>query len=388
MAKLGVNRDNQKKINRGLVLKLIATGQCTSRIELSRVTGLTKTAISQIVNELILKNYIVEKEKENTTELGRKPVGLEISPMAPRYAGVLVQRGYCEAVLCDMQLQVLKSEKISREWMDPEELMEAVYTLLDHMLEGEDHVAAIGAASIGPVSVKEGMIVHPLYFNDVSNIPIRSLLEERYQIPVYFDHDNQSAALVEQLYGNGRGYQDILLVSVGRGVGCGIVVDGERVHSYSGYAPEIGHISIDQKGIPCICGNAGCLERYVNSVVMHKRFKEASGQDLGYTEFYNMTDQPAIDEIMQDLIQKLTQGIVSTLNILNSQIVLLGMDCAYWPEKYVELLEAEINKKKFGNRDMQIPVKKTRFLYQTQVLGAACNAISQVFNGELLNGIS
>lgn len=388
MAKLGVNRDNQKKINRGLVLKLIATGQCTSRIELSRVTGLTKTAISQIVNELILKNYIVEKEKENTTELGRKPVGLEISPRAPRYAGVLVQRGYCEAVLCDMQLQVLKSEKISREWMDPEELMEAVYTLLDHMLEGEDHVAAIGAASIGPVSVKEGMIVHPLYFNDVSNIPIRSLLEERYQIPVYFDHDNQSAALVEQLYGNGRGYQDILLVSVGRGVGCGIVVDGERVHSYSGYAPEIGHISIDQKGIPCICGNAGCLERYVNSVVMHKRFKEASGQDLGYTEFYNMTDQPAIDEIMQDLIQKLTQGIVSTLNILNSQIVLLGMDCAYWPEKYVELLEAEINKKKFGNRDMQIPVKKTRFLYQTQVLGAACNAISQVFNGELLNGIS
>ena len=388
MAKLGVNRDNQKKINRGLVLKLIATGQCTSRIELSRVTGLTKTAISQIVNELILKNYIVEKEKENTTELGRKPVGLEISPRAPRYAGVLVQRGYCEAVLCDMQLQVLKSEKISREWMDPEELMEAVYTLLDHMLEGENHVAAIGAASIGPVSVKEGMIVHPLYFNDVSNIPIRSLLEERYQIPVYFDHDNQSAALVEQLYGNGRGYQDILLVSVGRGVGCGIVVDGERVHSYSGYAPEIGHISIDQKGIPCICGNAGCLERYVNSVVMHKRFKEASGQDLGYTEFYNMTDQPAIDEIMQDLIQKLTQGIVSTLNILNSQIVLLGMDCAYWPEKYVELLEAEINKKKFGNRDMQIPVKKTRFLYQTQVLGAACNAISQVFNGELLNGIS
>lgn len=388
MAKLGVNRDNQKKINRGLVLKLIATGQCTSRIELSRVTGLTKMAISQIVTELIAKDYVVESEKENTTELGRKPMGLEISSKAPRYAGVMVQRGYCEAVLCDMQLQVLKTEKICKEWMNPGELMEAVYTLVDHMLEGEDNVAAIGAVSIGPVSVKEGTIVHPLYFNDVSNIPIRRLLEERYGLPVYFDHDNQSAALVEQLYGNGRGYQDILLVSVGRGVGCGIVVDGQRVHSYTGYAPEIGHISIDHKGIPCVCGNVGCLERYVNSMVMEKRFKEALGQDLGYVEFYNMTDHPAVDAIMQEQIRMLTQGIVNALNILNSQIVLLGMDCTYWPDKYVELLEKEINKKKFGNRDMLVPVKKTHFLYQTQVLGAACNAISQVFNGELLNGIS
>lgn len=388
MAKLGVNRDNQKKINRGLVLKLIATGQCTSRIELSRVTGLTKMAISQIVTELISKDYVVEKEKENTTELGRKPVGLEISPKAPRYAGVLVQRGYCEAVLCDMQLNVLKTEKICREWMSAEELMNAVYALLDGILEGEEHVAAIGAASIGPVSVKEGMIVHPLYFNDVSDIPIRSLLEERYHIPVYFDHDNQSAALAEQLFGNGRDYQDILLVSVGRGVGCGIVVDGARVHSYTGYAPEIGHISIDQKGIPCVCGNVGCLERYVNSVDILKRFRAAWGKDLSYSEFCSMTDEPVIDEIMKDLLEKLLQGIVSTLNILNSQIVLLGMDCAYWPEKYVEYLEREINKRKFGNREMQIPVRKTRFLHQTQVLGAACNAISQVFKGELLNGIS
>lgn len=387
MTKLGVNRDNQKKINRGLTLKLIATQQCRSRIELSRVTGLTKMAISQIVGELIAKGYVVEVEKESTAELGRRPVGLEISPRAPRYAGVQVQRGYCEAVLCDMQMKVLKSERIVREWTDSEELMEAVYTLMDHMLEGEEQVAAIGAASIGPVSVKEGRIIHPLYFNGVGDIPIKSLLEKRYEMPVYFDHDNQSAALVEQLYGNGRGYQDILLVSVGRGVGCGILVDGQRMHSYSGYAPEIGHISIDHNGIPCVCGNVGCLERYVNSTVMHRRFTEALGQDLEYHRFYTMTDRPEIDKILRDQIHNLTQGIVNALNILNSQIVLLGMDCAYWPEEYVQLLETEINEKKFGNREVRIPVKKTRFLYQSQVLGAACNAVSQVFSGELL-GIS
>ena len=70
MKKLGVNRDNQKKTNRGLILRLIATEQCTSRVDLARMTGLTKAAISQIVNELIDLDYLVETQKEQSADLG------------------------------------------------------------------------------------------------------------------------------------------------------------------------------------------------------------------------------------------------------------------------------------------------------------------------------
>lgn len=384
MKKLGVNRDNQKKTNRGLVLKLIATKQCTSRIDLARMTGLTKTAISQIVNELIDQGYLMETKKETSSGLGRNPVGLAISPAAPRYAGVQVHREGCRAVLCDMQANILKSEEIWRSWSSGEELMEAVYMLLDHMLEGEDHVAGIGIDSIGPVSIKEGKIVQPLYFNNIGNIEIRRLIEERYRLPGFFDHDNQSAVQAEHLFGNGKGYQDILLISIGGGVGCGILVDGKRVHSYSGYAPEIGHISIDYKGEPCVCGNVGCLEKYVNSWTMMKRFQDATGLDLSYREFCQMDEDPRIDEIMRDVIWKLTSGILSALNILNSQIILLSMDCDYWPDRYIAMIEEEINRRKFGNQDMLVPVRKAYFKDKAQVVGAACNAISQVFRGELM----
>lgn len=383
MLKLGVNRENQKRTNRGLVLKLIATHRCTSRVDLARMTGLTKTAISQIVNELIAKGLLIEKEKETTSELGRNPVGLGISPGAPLFAGLVVERGYCEGVLCDMQLNVLRAEQVRGDWSNGEELMDSAYEVMDRILEGQERVVAIGAASIGPVSVKEGMIVHPLYFNGIENVPIRELLHQRYQIPVYFDHDNQSAVLAEHLYGNGRGYQDILLVSVGAGVGCGILVDGERVHSYSGYAPEIGHISIDYQGEPCICGNTGCLERYINSTKVLEEFRKATGLDLEYEEFCRMDDQD-VRRIMDDVVGKLANGITSALNILNSQIILLCMDCGDWPDEYIRKLEQQINQKKFGNFDMLVPVKKTRFLGRTQVLGAACNAVNQVFHGELL----
>lgn len=384
MKKLGVNRDNQKKTNRGLVLKLVATRQCTSRIDLARMTGLTKTAISQIVNELIEQDYLVETKKEVSAGLGRNPVGLAISPRAPRYAGVQVHREGARAVLCDMQARILKSEEIWRGWQSGEELMEQIYVMLDRVLEGEEHVAGIGIDSIGPVSIKEGKIVRPLYFNNIGNIEIRRLIEERYHLPGFFDHDNQSAVQAEHLFGNGRGYQDVLLVSIGGGVGCGILVDGKRVHSYSGYAPEIGHISIDYQGEPCICGNVGCLEKYVNSWTMMRRFREATGLERSYQEFCRMDSDPRIDEIMRDVIWKLSCGILSALNIMNSQIVLLSMDCNYWPDRYIAMIEEEINKRKFGNQDTLVPVRKAFFQDKAQVVGAACNAISQTFRGELL----
>ena len=93
MQKLGLNKDKQKKVNRGLILKLIATQQCTSRIDLSRSMGLTKTAISQIVGSLIAQDYLIETEKEYGEGVGRNPMGLNISPNAPCFAGLLIDRG-------------------------------------------------------------------------------------------------------------------------------------------------------------------------------------------------------------------------------------------------------------------------------------------------------
>ncbi len=384
MPTLGMNKNSQKKSNRGLILKLIATGQCSSRVELSKASGLTKAAISQIVNELIEKGYLEEGEKKVSSEPGRNQIVLHISEKAPHIAGVLVERGSCEAVICDMELNILKERKIQREWGSREELMEDVFTLMDDILEGEKNVIGIGAASIGSVDVKEGTIQRPLYFNGIENVQIRKQLEERYGLPVAFDHNNQSAVLAEYLYGNGRGYEDILLVSVGRGVGSGILVDGKRVHSYTGYPPEIGHVSIDFHGEKCVCGNIGCLEMYVNSDRVLQEFREATGLSCSYEDFCKMTDRPELDAIMCDTVEKLSCGILSTLNIMNSQIVLLCMDCCCWPEKYIRMIEKDINQKKFGNCETVVPVKKVHFMKKTEVLGAACNMLNLVFRGELI----
>ena len=384
MTKLGINKDDQKKSNRGLVLKLIATGRCSSRIDLARETGLTKTAISHIVNEGMERGLLVETSVQATPELGRNPMGLAISPRMPKIIGLLIQRGYTEAVVCDIQLNILHRERSEKECRSVDELMQEVFRLTDRMMEKEKNIIGIGCASIGPVNVTEGMMVRPLYFNGISNVPIRKLLEERYHIPVCFDHDNQSAALAEFYYGNGRGYQDLLLVSVSRGVGCGVVVDGHRIHSFTGYAPEIGHISIDRHGKVCECGNRGCVETCISSAIVRERMCRETGLDLTYKEFCARTDLGAVRQILDDVAEDLVQALLNTLNILNSQIILLCLDCIYWPDEYIERIEQEVNEKKFGNRGIHVPVRKVRFLDSAQVLGAAANVVSRIFAGKLL----
>ncbi len=383
MRKLGKNKADQKRSNWGLVLKLLATGKCNSRIDLARATGLTKPAISQIVGEFIHLDLVEESDKEIRAELGRNPTGLIISPKAPKVIGVLIDRAFCAVVLADLNLHVIRREEIRKEIFTEAELMENVFQLLDLMFTEEQNAAVIGIASIGPVNVSEGMIVNPYHFHDIHDVKIRKKIEERYKLPVFFDHDNQSAVLAESLYGNGRNYQDMLLVSISRGVGCGIIVQGHRIHSSYGYAPEIGHISLDHNGEVCICGNRGCLELYVNSEHVRSRLMAATGKDMSYDDFIAVSEDPDVDKVMLECVDNLTSALISVMNILNTQLILLGMDCCLWPDRYIERIEEEINRVKFGNKNIRIPVKKTYFMRDSQLLGAACNGINAIFNGDI-----
>ena len=383
MATKGVNRDFLKKSNRGLALKLIATKQCASRIELSKAMGLTKPAISAIVNELMEKGYLVETHKQMTSDPGPNPICLEIGPGAPKFAGLLLQRGYAESTVCDMNMRILRYERVEKRWKNGEELMQTAYRLLDHMMEMEENVRAIGVSSIGQVDVNKGRILTPLYFNGIENVDVTAPIAARYGLPVFFDHDNQSAALVEQLFGNGRGYQDILMIGIGHGVGCGIVMGGQRYHSHTGFPPEIGHVSIDVRGNQCRCGNIGCLETYIMSPVIEEKVRAAMGRPMDYREICQRENSPAINAIMEEMILDLSGAVVSLLNILNCEIVLLGLDSIYWPDRYVQLLEDIIHARKFSNRVRRTLVRKAGFLDKTQILGAACNAVSRCFEGEL-----
>lgn len=385
MEKAGKNRNDYKKVNRGLVMRMIATGRCSTRADLTRSTGLSKMAISNIVSELIRQDLLVETETVRVEELGRSPGRLALSPDAPKVVGLLIDRGRCEAVLCSLDLKVLRRESATMENISQEQLIHLVYQLLDMILYNRVDVVAIGIASIGPVSAQAGKILKPLFFYGIHDVEIVRIVEERYHLPVFFDHDNQSAILAESLYGNGRGYNDVLYVGVSQGVGCGILSGGQLYCNRRGLPPELGHVSIDIKGRPCGCGNRGCVEAYVRTPELLKKMQYFTGKYYTYENFCDLAQTDKwVDDVLTDAVMRLATAIVSIINILNSELILLGNDSVFWPDRYLSMLEDEVNRRRFVDWDERILVKRSYFLRDAALLGSACNAITSIFAGNLL----
>lgn len=378
--KIGLNKQNMKTQNRRKILELIATGSCNTRIGLSKKTGLSKMTVSNIVSEMLESDVIMESEKDFTDGQGRNPVKLCIAPKAPKVVGILVFRGYCEAVLCGIDLKIVRRERVLMDRATPENFINLIYSLLDTVILDETNIAGIGVASIGPVDVGKGMILSPNYFYGIHDVPIVELIQQRYNYPIYFDHDNQSGALAEVLFGNGRKCKGVLLVGVSDGVGCGIIMD-EKLHSNcNGFPPELGHVSIDYNGSQCACGNRGCLETYIRTPLMLDKLRNVTGKFYSYEQFCELAEQDEkVHMIFTDAIEKMSMAIVSVLNILNSEMVLLSYDCVYWKERYIELLKARINERKFYSREYNVQVEKTYFGFDSQLFGAACNVISKLF---------
>ena len=382
--KLGKNRSDYKRTNRAVVIRLVATGACMSRAELARSTGLSKMTITNIVNELIASDIIEEHKSVQYDTMGCMPVKLTISPKAPKIIGLAILRTHCEAVLCDLNLHIIKRQTAALDDPTKDGLIRSVYQLIDTVMVGADNISSIGIASIGPINVSSGMIMHPFYFYDIDNIEIVRLVEERYHLPVYFDNENQSAVMTEKLYGYGRDYENILFIGVREGVGCGVVIHNKAYRNSRGLSPELGHVCIDYQGPPCICGGRGCVERYINSTDILEKLRKVTGKFYSYADFCQMTENKEVADIFRDAVEKLSVAAISTVNILNPELIILGQDCVYWPKWCIDLFTEMVNEHKFTDREFRIKVMKAFFMSDEIVLGAACNSIYEIFEGHAL----
>ena len=383
MKALGIRREDTKRKNRGQVLKLIAQRICSSRRDLVDHMGLTKMAISNIVTELSENGLLQEGDINKLGSVGRNPVTLHIPVKAPKIIGVLILRDRCETVLCDFYLNILSRKCVMLEEPDQEELIAALYGLIDEMLRSGEEIVGIGVSSIGPIDRKRGMLLNPPYFFQIHDLPLRDLLKERYGLPVLLDHDNQSAALAELMYGNGQGRDSFMLLGISRGVGCGIVKNGALYEDFENLAPEIGHVSIDYRGKRCVCGNRGCLELYVNTQTLTEKLQKATGERRCFSEFCKEKSSAA-EVVFEEMVERLSAGLVSAVNLLNLELILLGHDGVYLPDMYVRQIEDKVNRDKFARNRGRTEVKKACFGQDAQLLGAVCNVLLEIYEGRLL----
>lgn len=380
----GINNNDLKQKNRGLVLRLIATGECDTRISLNKKSNLTRMSITNIIDEFIDMNLVAEGEKKKKDIQGRRPAMLEFSPAAPKVIGVLINREYCAAVLCDLCLNVVKMERKEMEQTDKESFLDNIYGLIDCVMQAEKNILGIGVASIGPLDAARGVLLSPPRFGGIKNIALVSFLKDKYGLPVFLDHQYNSAARAEKLFGCGRAVSSFIFVGVTNGIGAGIYLNDQILQNRTGLGSELGHMSIDCNGLHCECDNYGCVENYASTNVICQNVEAATGRKLSFAECCECSEDPVIDQIIKDAIDKLGICLTSVANLLNPESIIMGDESVKLPERYLQRMEAYINKHKLSADYYHIRVQKPYFGEKSQLVGASCNVLERVFEGKLL----
>ncbi len=279
----------------------------------------------------------------------------------------------------------------------PETCLEAIVDALAGVLEGAE-AEAIGLGMPSRVDFAGGRVVESVHL-PLADVPLRDLLEERFGLPCVLDNDATAACIGEHVFGAGRGARDLLMLTLGTGIGGGIIAGGRVYRGHSGAAAELGHVVIDEDGPPCPgrCPNRGCLEVYASGRAMDAAALEAArarpdgafgralaaGEPVGgplLTRLALEGDAEA-GAALARIGAHLGVGITSLVNIFNPELVVIGGAGAAGGELLLGPARAVLAARGLRPQRDEVRVVPARFGADAGVVGAAALALTELLSG-------
>ena len=248
------------------ILGLIHSRVALSRAELSKLTGLSAGLISAIVRRLISNGLVVESGLE-PSKLGRRRVALKLSPGNSYTLGLEIGTYFLRVVINDLAGNVChKAETHTVLSEGFAAVMERCFKLIDESISNAGinkySLVGIGIAHSGVVDSSRGLVLsfpRPGQMAEWRNVALRDLVEQRYNLPCVLEDSVRMAALAEKQTGIATNLTDFVYIRIGMGIGACIFMDGEPYRGAGGNAGEFGHMTVDEDGPLCFCGNNGCL---------------------------------------------------------------------------------------------------------------------------------
>ena len=333
-----------KNINKHTVLDLIRfTPGGISRVELAQQMDLSKAAMTMIVNDLLGCQVIHETEARNR-QSGRPPIILEIDPTRGHVLGIDLGASHISIILTDLGARIIDEIEVPFNIADgPEVSLNQVDFLMKNLLEKNqlalNNINAIGLGVPGPIDTATGMVFAPPIMPGWGGYPIQQALENKWGAPVSLNNDAELGALGEWAYGVGRGDSHLAYIKVGSGIGAGLLLNGQIYRGATGSAGEIGHLTIEENGPLCDCGNHGCLEALAGGKAIARQAQEAiqKGQrtilsGMGPVESLTARDVTSAARRGDLVSQKIIVGaghylgiaIAGLVNLFNPQTVVVG----------------------------------------------------------------
>ncbi|MDX6281356.1 MAG: hypothetical protein QOH03_2427 [Kribbellaceae bacterium] len=378
-----------REINSSLVLGELRGG-LVSRTELAKRTGLSLPTVSEIVAELIGSGVIEERETGSSGG-GRRPVLLGLKPDAGYVIGVKVTETRVIAVLTDLNAGIVERATVSVAGDDVASVVRAIAGVVKKLRaeassrSGESGgvrpspVYGVGVGLAGVIDRANGVVRHATYA-DWRDVDLAGLLTKRTGLPVVVDNDVNTLVANEQWFGAGRGVSDVAVVSIGRGVGLGMVLDGRLYRGAGGGAGEFGHTKVVANGPLCDCGGRGCLEALIGEPAILAATNCTTIEDAA--ELARSGDR-AVKEVFDQVGRTLGTAVGNLVNLLNPKLIVLAGEGTRVSDLFLPSFEEALKLAVFDGLQRELDVVVDDWDDEAWAQGAAGLFLGELFQPNL-----
>ncbi|MER3437887.1 MAG: ROK family protein [Chloroflexota bacterium] len=321
------NRRLLREINATLILGIVREHGPIARTDIATLSGLSPATVSGITNDLIAQGLIYEQEAGASTG-GRPPILLSLNRQAGLVLGAKLTEREIVSALIDLDAAIV-DQQTKRLPPDPgpEQVVAAIADLVSDLRSrhARQRIFGLGLGMAGVIDRRAGVCRFSPFFR-WRDVPLGPLLAERLGLPVILDNDVNTLTLAEQWFGTGSGVSDFLVVTLGRGVGMGMILNGQLYRGGCGGAGEFGHITLDPEGPTCDCGKHGCLEALVSNPALLRQARAMVGHDVDFDEAVARArdGDGALQAIFAGAGRRLGLALSHLVNVFNPRLVIVG----------------------------------------------------------------
>ncbi|MFI0731893.1 ROK family protein [Streptomyces sp. NPDC021225] len=372
------------------VVRAVRMAGSLTQAEIARTTGLSAATVSNIVRELKDGGTV---EVTPTSAGGRRARSVSLSGDAGIVVGVDFGHTHLRVAIGNLAHQVLAEES---EPLDVDASASQGLDRAEHLVSrlitatgiSQDKVVGVGLGVPAPIDVETGTLGSTAILPGWAGTNPRDDLAQRLGVPVHVDNDANLGALGELVWGAGRGVSDLAYIKVADGVGAGLVISGKIYRGPGGTAGEIGHITLDESGPVCRCGNRGCLETFTAARYVLPLLYSSHGVDLTVERMVQLArdGDPGCRRVIADVGRHVGSGVANLCNLINPSRVVLGGHLAEAGELVLGPIRESVARYAIPSAARRLSVMPGALGGRAEVLGALALVLSEMGDSTLLDG--
>lgn len=398
---MGIYNASTKDLKLQILNVIRNKGQVTKQ-EIARYLNFNLTTITNLVNELLISYKLLQEVGDNVSTGGRKPKLYQININSGNIIGLDIGGENLRIVMCDIMGNVISSLTSRSQYNgNREKLIDGILNLIEKIIANAGYnkssILGIGISISGIVDSDSENIIYCPNIDGLDNFPIKNFLESKTDFPVFVDDSVRCMAIAEKHYGIAKEYDNFLFISLGKGIGMGIYVNGKIYRGSMGLSGELGHITVDEDGPLCNCGNKGCLEAIASGPGIIRRARE--GIENGIVTLLTQIIKGDLKNLTVEAISKAAEegdkfsyylinrtgeyigiAVAAVLNLFGPEIVVLGGGVAKCGDVMIAAIRRTVQLRALSVISKKARIVRSELGDNIAARGAATKFINILFN--------